>query len=510
MLNYTNTFAMLLRDITKFTQSATGITLRSYQKKPAQAIVDSIIKNKGLTFVIMFPRQSGKNEMQAHLQSFLLVLLSKMSEGPRETVAIAPTWRPQALNAIRRLEYILARNVFTNAIEWQKEQGYVFKLGYSRIYFLSGAPTANIVGATASALLVVDEAQDISIEKYDKEINPMAASSNATRVFCGTAWTSKTLLARELRAAQRAQDQDGIRRVFVIDADQVGKEVKNYKKFVQAEIQKLGRNHPFVKTQYFCEEIDAQAGLFPEARLSLMQGNHLPQPGPLPGHIYALTIDVAGQAEFTTTDPTTEANKGRDRDSTTLTIFDIDLSALEDPMVGKPIYRVVHRHLWTGASHVAQYAQIKTIIETWQPLHILVDATGIGEALAGFLDNAFKGRVIPFKFTEKSKSDLGWDFLAIIETGRYKEHSPGAGQVSLLQQTFWQQCRNAQADILSGANKIMRWSVPDGTRDPETGDPVHDDLIISAALITVAEELEFGTAASAVVDAYDPLDDMTF
>ena len=45
------------------------------------------------------------------------------------------------------------------------------------------------MGATASLLLEVDEAQDVAINKFDKDIDPMADSSNATRIFWGTAWT---------------------------------------------------------------------------------------------------------------------------------------------------------------------------------------------------------------------------------------------------------------------------------------------------------------------------------
>ena len=40
--------------------------------------------------------------------------------------------------------------------------------------------------------------------------------------------------------------------------------------------------------------------------------------------------------------------------------------------------------------------------------------------LASFLSKTFAGRVIPFTFTAASKSQLGWDFLSAVETGRFK------------------------------------------------------------------------------------------
>ena len=106
----------------------------------------------------------------------------------------------------------------------------------------------------------------MTIAKWDKDISPMAASTNATRVFWGTAWTSQTLLAREKAAARDAQSRDGIQRVFQIDAAEVGREVPAYAQFVSGEISRLGRLHPLVRTQFFSEEIDRQCGRFTEVR----------------------------------------------------------------------------------------------------------------------------------------------------------------------------------------------------------------------------------------------------
>ncbi len=193
----------LLRDVCLFAEHASGTRLRSYQQEVAQAIAQSVIDGQGETFVVVFPRQSGKNELQAQVEAYLLVLLSQR---PAEMVMISPTWKPQSLNAMRRLERVLKANLFA-AGAWRKESGFIYRVGAARIYFLSGSPTASIVGATASTLLMCDEAQDVQIAKWDKEVAPMAASTNATRVFWGTAWTSSTLLARELRAARELERQ---------------------------------------------------------------------------------------------------------------------------------------------------------------------------------------------------------------------------------------------------------------------------------------------------------------
>jgi hypothetical protein len=157
---------------------------------------------------------------------------------------------------MRRLERTLRRNIFTKDL-WKKESGYSYRVGNAAIFFLSGAPESNIVGATASLLLELDEAQDILPSKYDHEIAPMAASQNATRVFWGTAWTEDSLLSREMQSAGKAERIDPAdRRVFRIGADLVTKEVPAYGKFVAEQIRLLGRDHPLVRTQYFSEELN--------------------------------------------------------------------------------------------------------------------------------------------------------------------------------------------------------------------------------------------------------------
>ena len=168
MMTLVELLKKLLRDIVPFVRYASGLRLRHYQEESARAIVDSVLQHRGLNFVVIFPRQSGKNELQAQLQAYLLTLLS----GERsEIVQISPTWKPQAENGMRRLEEVLKNNLIVRD-RWQKYFGHIYQVGRARVVFLSGSPTSNIVGATASTLLSVDEAQDIQIEKFDKEIAP--------------------------------------------------------------------------------------------------------------------------------------------------------------------------------------------------------------------------------------------------------------------------------------------------------------------------------------------------
>lgn len=515
-----------MSDIVDFAREASQITLRRYQVDAARTIIDSVRNQLGLSIVVMFPRQSGKNEIQAQIEAYLLTLLSKSDT---EIVKVSPTWKPQSLNAMRRLERVLSRNWITKYF-WKKESGYIFRLGQARIFFLSGGGEANIVGATASTLLEVDEAQDVMISKFDKDIAPMAASTNATRVFWGTAWTSQTLLARELRASRRAQETDKVRRVFVLTADEVAQEVPAYGLFVAQQIAARGRQHPMIRTQFFSEEIDSSGGLFPPERRALMQGSHPRRLSTQPGKVYAFLIDVAGEetGDEQETPPSEPAHSSASadqlsvrRDASALTIVELDLSTLNDDLLKAPTYKVVERKTWVGAGSAVLYAELKALAGLWRPRKFIVDATGIGAGLASFLGRAFPDRVIPYTFTAVSKSKLGWNFLSICDTGRFKDWDSSLPTLGVpetahpmlrndLKAAFWRQVDSCVSEVQPGLGEMLRWGTPNGARDPQTGEYLHDDLLISAALCAVLDDQKWSISSPtpAIIQARDPLKEL--
>jgi hypothetical protein len=121
----------MLQNILLFAEYGVGTKLRYYQEDVALAIVKSVIGGLGLTFVVIYPRQSGKNELQAQIEVYLLSLYS-MTDA--EIVKVSPTWKPQSLNAMRRLERTLERCLATSGtdIGWRKESGYIYRVGRAR------------------------------------------------------------------------------------------------------------------------------------------------------------------------------------------------------------------------------------------------------------------------------------------------------------------------------------------------------------------------------------------
>jgi hypothetical protein len=475
-----------------------GIVLREYQQAVAYAISISVLGDCGHSFVVMFPRQSGKNELQAQLEAFFLM---RFIHTGGELVKISPTWKPQSQNAMRRLQRVLSRHPLLQE-DWQKDSGYRFSVGKASITFLSGSPETNIVGATASTLLQVDEAQDISLEKYDKEIAPMAASTNATRVFWGTAWTEDTLLARELRLAQKIETYDGTRRAFVLTADEVAREVPAYGKFVQKQIAMLGRDHPLVRTQFFSELLENGGRLFHDGRLAMLRGEHALQTTPQAGQIYAFCLDVAGEDQGLSS---SGVMSNPQRDFSALTIVSI-FSRPTAWGLHQNHYRIVHRKAWQGIAQSSLFEQLLALTRFWNPRQFVVDASGVGAGIASFLQRALPGRVIPFQFTAASKSRLGWDFLGLIDSGRIQDHR----DVSEEQSQFLAQARACKSSISLGPERVLRWQVPAGTCDQQ-GREVHDDWLISAALCAVLEShsIQAGQPTS-IISAADPLQEMDF
>lgn len=495
-------FRCALANPAAFARLNNRVIFRPYQETAARAIADSILHQRGLSLVVMFPRQSGKNELQANLESWLLTLFAHLD---LDIVKISPTWKPQSLNAMHRLERILKNGAITRTL-WKKESGYIYRLGRARISFFSGEAQAHIVGATASLLLEVDEAQDVGIVKYDKEIAPMAASTNATRVFWGTAWTSQTLLARELRSARKLEGQDGIRRVFCINGDDVARVVPAYDAFVREQVQRMGRQHPMVRTQFYSEEMDGEAGMFTPERQASMRGFHPRREEPLPGRNCAFLLDVGGEEHAIS--PAAQPVSRREHDATALTIVEVDLSTLQDENLKAPTYRVLKRQLWHGSGQPALYEEIRELVILWKPRRIIIDATGIGAGLAGFLAKSFPAKTKPFVFTATSKSRLGWDFLAVVDTGRFQDHLPDPADGA--QAVFWREVLHCQMQVQANPAKTMQWGVPEHCVDPASGEKVHDDMLISAAMCALLEGVRWGsvTAGAGFIPAGDPLSEI--
>jgi hypothetical protein len=194
------------------------------------------------------------------------------------------------------------------------------------------------------------------------------------------------------------------------------------------------------------------------------------------------------------------------RNATALTIVEADLTTRKDERIKAITYRVVDRKSWTGDPHPTIYGQINDLAKLWDPRYVVVDATGVGAGLASFLSRSLRCTLLSQVFTHQKKSELGWNFLALCDTGRFKDHHSAQGSAEYTR--FWNQLEYVEYEAVD--KKTLRWSVPDGTRDLATGELVHDDLVMSAALCAVldAQEWYVGGGPILMVRPRDPLEEM--
>jgi hypothetical protein len=437
--------------------------LRPYQKEVAIAILDSVFGKKGLTFSVEIARQGGKNELSAQLELLLLTLF--MAE-PRNLIKCSPTFKPQTVISMMRLKDRLNNAGFGGI--WEAEFGYIVKLGNARAIFLSADESANVVGNTAHILLEIDESQDVGKDKYSKEFKPMGATTNVTTVHYGTTWDDGTLLEEVKQTNLELERRDGVKRHFRYDWQEVARYNPDYLAYVESERERLGENHPLFLTQYRLLTVQGGGGFLSAQQREQLQGEHRRLRRGETVRNYVAGIDLAGEEEG---EALTAPNPKRD--STVVTIGELDFPP-GDGVVKEPHIRIVEHYRWTGKKHTELYAQLVDILKNvWRCRKVAVDATGVGEPVASFLRKALGSRVTPFTFTQKSKSELGFNLLAAINSGRLKMYkSDGSDEY----REFWSEMEKSKSSYR--ASQTMNFYV-----EPAQG---HDDFLMSLALCVEA------------------------
>jgi hypothetical protein len=445
--------------------------LRPYQLEVARAAVDSIQKGTGLTFSVEIARQGGKNELSAHLEVLLLTLY--MAKGGN-LIKCSPTFKPQTIISMERLKQRLDDFGFDGI--YRLQMGYIVQLGNAKAIFLSAEGSSSVVGHSADILLEIDESQDVSKEKYTKEFRPMGSAANVTTILYGTTWDDSTLLEEIKQANLELETKDGIKRHFRYDWQEVGHYNPDYVKFVQAERQRLGEEHPLFRTQYALLPITHGGGFLSRQQIALVLGEHQRQSQPEGKRTYIAGVDLAGEHEQEMTRWDIPGNdRGRGCDSTVITIAEVDARL---PSLGgqatnpsQPVLKVVEQYQWTGTPHSQLYTQMTDILKNvWNCHRIVVDATGIGQPVASFLKKELGSRVIPFVITSKSKSDMGFELLSLVNSGRLKLYKQDGSRE--YKETLFE-VERARAQYRP--NQTMNFYV-----DPQEG---HDDFLVSLALV---------------------------
>jgi hypothetical protein len=504
---------LILHNPELFSKHVLTMDLYPYQLDPLKTIVASILARQGREFLLVFPRQSGKNEAVAHLLVYLMNLLQRTGGN------IVYGAEGDGLGrGIRRLEDRLEND--WNHGRWRKGSRPTKRtLNKSEVIFLSTNPRAQARGETAHWLLVIDELQDCSAAHVEAVFQPMRAANNATALYIGTVKTTSDALWLKKRELEEKQTRDGNQYVYIVHPDQVTASNPYYADFLHAKIEKLGRNHPIVASEYFNEPIGGSGGLFGEQRIQLMRGKHSRQAEPEPGSTYVATLDVAGIDEATT-DPIAQLDKPA-RDYTVATIFEIEDGDDQPTFLARDVFTDQGgRHFQSTPGSTSLAARLLAWLQHWQVRHLVGDASGVGAGLVDWLQaRRPTDTVTSFLTTATTKAQLGSDFLALIETGRVKFWKDDEQPLS---DSWWFFTQAAACTYTVPPDqpyeKALSWFVPASAKvDTPAGPlPIHDDRLLSAALITVVDELILegkittGQAISAIVPPQDPLADLEF
>jgi hypothetical protein len=502
----------ILSDVELFSRYVIGTPLYPYQINAIRPIIRSALAQAGREHLLVFPRQSGKNEAIAQLIVYLLNLLSR-----QESNIVYAAIGDGIGRGMHRLEERLDNR--WNRGRWRAEYRPTRRiLGKASVTFLSSHPQANARGETAHHLLVIDELQDNDASHLETVFTPMRAANNASAVYLGTVRTSTDALWQKRTQLEEEEQKDGIPRVFLVSPEIVTADNSHYASFLAAQVQRYGASHPIVASEYYLQPIDSAAALFPPARLTLLHGRHARQQQPSPGRTYLALLDVAGQDEGAT--DIVKALSNPARDYTVCTIVELDRDPQNRPTFAAVDVFIDHgsRHFQTIPGRPMLAERLLAYLQHWNVTHTITDAAGVGEGLTDWLTARLGSHAVsPCRLDKTHKAALGNTLLSLVETNRLKYWTDDEDTPLSDGWWFWQQAKACQYSLPLGGlfDRDLRFSVPTShaTPTPAGLQPTHDDRLMSLLLAAEAQDLldagkiRAGTARSEILRPYDPISD---
>jgi hypothetical protein len=389
--------------------------LRGPQLEILQKAERFVGDHRGGVMTIMLPRQIGKNELAAVLQRRHL-WRRQYASLPEIWIRTAPTLRPQIVNSKKRLRDVLKLNaknkighpLFEGAM-LIKEEGYIWRLGNASVEFISSGPTANVVGATASTCLDMDEAHKVDRSKFDEDFAPFTANTAAATLLWGVAANGLDTI-EAYRQANIAEGKPELNLRYPCDL--WTDFLPDYQIHLEDRVRKLGWDHPIIKTQYRLISVAAEGRFLSEAHIrALLTGDHPRQRKPRHGSQYQIVIDIAAGNEELNPDGDIEGNEDTDTDSAVIWIYEVTPVLASNGIF--PIVRLVNLIWSTGAALPKFEKEVEETIEFWNPTKVTIDAVGVGRQIAESMKAKFGEWVVnTYTATSTSVSDDCFDLLA--------------------------------------------------------------------------------------------------
>jgi len=402
------------------------ISLRPLRKIQAEIVsrVEAFLHSgNGGVMPIVSARQTGKNETSAVLQRRHL-FRNQYSELKKSWIRTAPTHEPQIVNSKKRLEELMKidiKNVIHHPLfqeqKIKKSEGYIWQVGNATVEFMSSGPHSNVVGATASYCLDMDEAHKIDKAKFDEDFMPFTASTNAGTLLWGVAADGLDTI----EWYRQSNAESGNKHLNLYYPCDLWAEVNPiYRSHVEGRVQALGWDHPIIKTQYRLIPV-ANEGTFINAKQAhnLFDSSHERELFPRPNVQYEMLIDLAGGNEDFNPDKEFIGEGETHTDSTVIWIYEVTRIICQNNIY--PVVKISNMYWWTGVPLPQQQEQIKRLILDWRVSKVTVDGVGIGRQIAESLEQDF-GTFIVNKYIASSStiSEDCFDLLARLNYSAVK------------------------------------------------------------------------------------------
>lgn len=420
----------LTNKIYTFCEAYSGITLFPYQQQFAKRIVRSVLDGDGDEITALFSRQSGKSETVSTICGGLAIILPILANmpmfinDPRLQMfkhgfmigIFAPTLnqaqivfgRMKKRMGSKRAEEILSDPEISLSFDVANGQNVILS-NNSLISCKSASEGSNIEG-DSYMLIIVDEAQDVGNFKYSKSISPMGAFYNATKILIGTATTRKGFFFDSIDRNKKEHTNGGKRNHFEYDWRTVAKYNPNYLKYIEGEKKRLGEDSDEFQMSY-CLRWILSRGMFITSELFDKLANK--ELGLVPSDF--TKSHIAG------------IDLGKKMDSTVITILEVDW---ENPVVEEeskefsvPAYigyhvRVKYWKEFSGDDWDIQYDKIVEVLNQFNLAKIVIDATGVGDAIYDRMRANYSCDVIPVVFSQQAKSELYKRLNSEMRAGR--------------------------------------------------------------------------------------------
>jgi hypothetical protein len=366
-----------------------GIELYGYQRPFSRRILNSLITNDGATLTALFSRQSGKSETVANTIVCAMVmlprlakiypgLLGKFSRGVW-VGAFAPTDGQtdiifgrivSRLTSDRATEFLSDPEIADRLVKVTgKVPTFKLKNCNSFVSRQTAHPRAKIEGRTYHVILI-DECQDADEHVVNKSINPMGASTNATKVWIGTPTYTKGVFYRQIQTNKRDGTQRGTKTShFEADWKEVAKWNPNYRKYVEGEILRIGEDSDEFRLSYRLHWL-LDKGMFTTSEILDSLGDTSMEMV-LAWHKSPVVVGI---------DP------ARKQDSTIVTVVWVDWDH-PDPETGFYTHRVLAWLDLENEKWEVQYYRIVEFLSNYSVFMVGVDEGGLGDVVLDRLRN---------------------------------------------------------------------------------------------------------------------------